>query len=61
MNNYKKMIDAGLKLFRLRELDKSIWTNRKGLAWTLWNRYPTAAEAKRKFNELMKDNKNVTV
>ena len=55
------MIDAGLKLFRLRELDKSIWTNRKGLAWTLWNRYPTAAEAKRKFNELMKDNKNVTV
>lgn len=54
MNNNKKLLKAGFRLFRLRD-DATIWENRSGLAWTLFMRYDTKAAAKRAFNELMKN------
>lgn len=57
--DYQKIKAAGFRIFRLRERDASIWENLKGLAWSLYQRYPTQAEAKKKFNQLMKDSKNI--
>ncbi len=57
-SDFKKLISAGFRIFRLRN-DGTIWQNQTGLAWSLYNRYPSFAEAKRRFNELMKDDKNV--
>lgn len=61
--DYKKVRAAGFRIFRLRidnfNCTSSIWENKNGMAWSLYNRYPSIAEGKRKFNELMKDQKNI--